>query len=236
MFGFIIGAISAVGSVIGGAASAIGSICGSIGGAIMGGIGKLGTGLLDFGEKLKPVLEIINMISEIFGIKPAGEDPAELGLKAHKSDEKPEDYDSIEAYIDHLRNDIQLDKEEINNLSDIDKVAYTTMGSALYVKNMEEKYNMAMSPRFWGTAYETVNSGNMSVGQLKDTMEAMKEKGVENAESFSNYMDGKASMEEQMVVFGSLKEALHKEFPDLSDADLNVKATNIKNSISEDKE
>ena len=39
-----------------------------------------------------------------------------------------------------------------------------------------------------------------------------------------------------MGVFDSLKEALHKEFPDLSDADLNVKATNIKNSISEDKE
>lgn len=76
----------------------------------------------------------------------------------------------------------------------------------------------------------------MSVGQLKDTMDAMKEKCVRNAESFSNYMDGKASMEEQMVVFDSLKEALHKEFPDLSDADLNVKATNIKNSISEDKE
>lgn len=150
MFGFIIGAVSAVGSVISGAASAIGSICGSIGGTIIGDIGKLGTGLLNLGEMLKPILDVINMISEILGIKPAGEDPAELGLKAHKSDERPEDYDSIEAYIDHLRNDIQLDKEEINNLSDIDKVAYTTMGSALYVKDMEEKYNMVMSPPLLG--------------------------------------------------------------------------------------
>lgn len=54
--------------------------------------------------------------------------------------------------------------------------------------------------------------------------------------SFSNYMDGKAGMEEQMVIFDSLKEAMHKEFPNLSDADLNIKVTHIKDYMEQDKQ
>ncbi len=235
MFGLIVAGITAIAGAISTAAATIGPVCTTIGGAIMTGVGSLGAGLLKLGKILEPVFELINAISTIIGIKPAGEDPAEIGLKAQKSGERPEDYDSVEAYIAHLRNDIQLDKEELNKLSEADKIMYTTIGSGLYVKNMEERYHMAMSPIYWEKACKAVNSGNMSVEQLKDTMDAMKEKGVKNAESFSNYMDGKASMEEQMVIFDSLKEAMHKEFPDLSDADLNIKVTHIKDYMGQDK-
>lgn len=236
MFGLIIGGIAAVAGAVSTAAATIGTACSTIGGAIMTTVGNIGTGILKLGKWLEPVLEVINTISTIMGIRPAGEDPAELGLKAQKCGEKPEDYGSVEKYIAHLRNDIQLDKEELNKLSDADKVMCTAMGSALYIKNMEERYNMDMPPIYWERACQAVNSGNMSVGQLKNTMDAMKEKGVKNAESFSNYMDGKAGMEEQMVIFDSLKEAMHKEFPNLSDADLNIKVTHIKDYMEQDKQ
>ncbi len=215
------------------AAAAIGSVCGSIGGAVMTSVGTLGTGLLKLGEMVKPIFELITKICTIIGIKPAGEDPMELALKAEKSGEKPEDYDSVEAYIEHLRKDIELDKEEINKLTDSEKAMYSAIGCGLYVKNMEERYNMAMTPGFWVNASKAVNSGAMTCEQVKNTMEAMKERGVKNTESFSNYMEGKADMEEQMVMYDSLKEALHREFPDLSDAELNIKTSHIKDFVAD---
>lgn len=233
MFGLIIGGIATIAGAVSTAAATIGTVCSTIGGTIITTVGTIGTEILKLGKWLEPVLEIINTISTIMGIKPPGEDPAELGLKAQKCGEKPDDYGPVEKYIAHLRNDIQLDKEELNKLSDAEKVMYTAMGSALYIKNMEDRYNMAMPPIYWERAYQAVNSGNMSVGQLKDTMDVMKEKGVKSAESFSNYMDGKANMEEQMMVYDSLKEALRKEFPDLSDADLNIKVTHIKDFMQD---
>ncbi len=217
------------------AAATIGSVCSTIGGAIMTGIGTLGTGLLKLGEIAKPIFEVINAICTIMGIRQPGEDPMELALKAEKSGEKPEDYDSVEAYIAHLRNDIELDKEEINKLTDSQKIMYSAIGCGLYVKDMEQRYNMTWSLPFWVSASKAVNSGAMTCGQLKNTMDAMKERGVKNTESFSNYMDGKANMEEQMVIFDSLKDALRKEFPDLSDAELNVKTSHIKDFVAENK-
>lgn len=232
MFGAI---MSIASGAISAAATAVGTVCSTIGGAIMKGVGELGAGLLQLGKMARPVLDFINTISTIMGVKPVSEDPAEIGLKAHKCGEIPEDYYSVEEYIKHLRKDIELDKEEVNKLSDKDKLMYTVIGSALYVKNMEEKYDMEMPQSYWEKSYEAVESGNMTAGEVKETLDSMKKNGVKSAESFSNYMDGKANMEEQMVIYDSLKEAMHKEFPDLSDADLNTKVTNIKDFMQQNK-
>lgn len=94
---------------------------------------------------------------------------------------------------------------------------------------------MEITVDFLKEAEKIVNSGKMSNEGIKNTLDGMKERGINSTESFSNYMDGKATMEEQMAVYDSLKEALHKEFPDLSDADLNVKVTHI-NDFMQDKQ
>lgn len=233
MFGFLVAGAAALCGAFSTAAATIGTVCGSIGGAIMTTVGSLGAGLLKLGEMVKPIFEFITKICTIIGIKPAGEDPMELAMKAEKSGEKPEDYDSVEAYIEHLRKDIELDKEEINKLTDSEKAMYSAIGCGLYVKNIEERYNMKVTPGFLVSASKAVNSGAMTGEQMKNTMDAMKERGVKNAESFSNYMDGKANMEEQMVMYDSLKEALHREFPDLSEAELNIKTSHIKDFVAD---
>lgn len=235
MFGFIGAALGAVGSFISGAVSTVGSICSKIGGSIMGGIHSLANGMLRtvVADKQPGLFEMIQQITGLFGI--GRERPDEMGMKVEQSGEKPEDFDSIQAYIDHLHKDIQVDQEKLDKLSDMDRVAYGAIGSALCVKGMEEKCGMELPIDFWKVASKVVHAGKLSDKGMKHTLDGMKERGVKSAESFSNYMDGKASMEEQMAVYDSLKEALHKEFPDLSDADLNVKVTNIKDFIEQDK-
>ena len=235
MFGFIGSAIGAIGSCISSAVSSIGSICGSISGSIMGGISSLASGLIRHvpditADKPIGIFDMIRQISGIFGV--TKERPEELGMKVAQSRESPEDYESTQAYIDSF-DKIQVDHEKLDNLSPVERLTYGGIGSALCVKAMEEKCGMVLPPDFWKDASKVVEAGKLSEEGVKYTMDAMKERGVKNAESFSNYMDGKANMEEQMVMYDSLKEALHREFPDLSEAELNIKTSHIKDFVAD---
>lgn len=237
MFGVISAALGAIGSFASGAISTVGSICSSIGGKILGGIGSFAESLIrnvDIMADRKPgIFDWIRQIISDVGI--AGERPEEMGMKVEQSREKPEDFDSIQAYINHLHKDIQVDQERLKNLSEVEKIGYGALGCALYIKGLEEKSGMEITVDFLKEAEKIVNSGKMSNEGIKNTLDGMKERGINSTESFSNYMDGKATIEEQMAVYDSLKEALHKEFPDLSDADLNVKVTHI-NDFMQDKQ
>ncbi len=222
-----------IGAAIGGICSFVGGVCGAIGGVIS----SVTTGLVALGKVVAdPIMNIINIISTVLGVKPAKEDPAELGLRAKKSDKTPDDFGSNEEYIAHLRNDIQIDKEDLNNLSEREHFECAALGSGIYAGALSERYDMVMDLPVWKAAAKAVESGAMTEGQVKETLDGMKERGVKDAGSFSNYMEGKANMEEQMAVYDSLKEALRKEFPDLSDADLNTKVANIEDAMKQDKQ
>lgn len=229
-------AIGAVGSFISGAVSTVGSVCSGIGGTIMSGVKSLGTGLLNC-MKIDEHPGLFTMVQQLAGMLglPAEDRPEELGMKVEQSRENPDDFESIEAYIDHLQKDIQADNEKWDKLSDADKLAYGVVGTALYVKGMEQKSGMDMSAGFLKSASEAVSHGKLSEEGVKNTLESMKERGVKNAGSFSDYMEGKAGPEEHMIVYDSLKEALHKEFPDLSNAELNAKVTHIKDFVQQAK-
>ncbi len=235
LFGMIGSAIGAVGSFISGAVSTVGSVCSSIGGTFMSGVKSVATGLLDLiaVDKNPGVFDMIQMVAGALGID--GGRPEELGMKMQQCEEKPKDFESIEAYIEHVNQNIELSREKWANISNAERLAYGVIGSATMVKAMEQKIGVEMPVEFLKVAGETVNDKKLSGEGMKNTLYAMKERGLDNARSYSNYMEGNASPEEHMIVYDSLKEALHKEFPDLSDAELNKKVTHIKDFVQQDK-
>jgi len=100
------GFFSAIGGLIGGALGAVGSFLGgAIGIAATAIAGLVGSPI--FGA----VVGIISLVSTFIGLTKKEEKPEELGAKAMLSDKKPEDFDSYQAYIDHLSNDIKLSPE-----------------------------------------------------------------------------------------------------------------------------
>ncbi len=113
---------------------------------------------------------------------------------------KPKDFDSIEAYIAHLQEDVKLDEKQWAKLSEADRRAYEALGSEL--KALEEE-----------CAKET----------LADVCKAASER------------EGEFDMKKEVAVYDSLKEALHKEFPDLSDTALKAKVANIKDFVQQAK-
>lgn len=230
------GFLSTVGNFVSSAISAVGSICSSIGGAIMGTIGTVAKNIISIGlGELGPIGAIIQIITAVVSLvigKPAEEKPEELGMKAQIADKKPEDFDSIEKYIEYLRHDIEVDKERMASLSEWDRAIYGAIGSGLYVKQMEEKYQMDLPVTFWKTAADLKNEGRLSDAGIAGTIQKMKEKNFSSAESVSDYVNGSPSLslEQQIKVFDSLKESLRKEFPNASDSELNVRVSNIRNN------
>lgn len=144
-------ALSSVGHAI---CRGVGSLCTaiagtSLGGAIGGVVSKLVTAIgvafppLEIINAILIVASIVSKIAEAIGIKEKDKDePDELAMKAEKSDQKPEDFDSTEAYIKHLQEEIHLsdeEKEELKNMDEEKRSAYRATGTYLYTKCINEK-------------------------------------------------------------------------------------------------
>ena len=150
----ISGVCSAVCSVGRAICSGVSSLCAAIAGSSLGGlIGGAVTKLINVLSVAFPPLQIINTIilvasivskiAEALGLKEEDKDEAdELAMKAEKSDRKPEDFDSTEAYIKHLQEEIKLsdeDKEKLENMDDEKRAAYRATGTYFYTKLINEK-------------------------------------------------------------------------------------------------
>lgn len=166
------GLFSAIGSVCSALCSAVSSVCSSIGGAIMGGIGSLAPVISPW---LSIAVAVISVLAEIFTEKPKEEKPEELGMKAEQADKKPEDFDSINDYIEYLRQEIKVDDAKLENLSEEERMKYQAVGLGLYVKNIEEKQGMKLDPAFLKVVPEMINLGYTAqdIGNLMQSMKRM---------------------------------------------------------------
>ena len=91
---------------------AIGGICSAIGGALGGALGIAATAIAGLvgSPVFGAVVGLISLVSTVIGLTKKDEKQEELGAKAMLSDKKPEDFDSYQAYIDHV-SEIKLTPE-----------------------------------------------------------------------------------------------------------------------------
>lgn len=177
---------SAIGSVCSAVCSAVSSVCSSIGGAIMGGIGSLAPVISPW---LSVAVAVISVLAEIFTEKPKEEKPEELGMKAEQADKKPEDFDSINDYIEYLRQEIKVDAAKLENLSEEERMKYQAVGLGLYVKNIEEKQGMKLDPAFLKVVPEMINLG-YTAQDIGNLMQSMKKNGVNDMKMYPEFMKG----------------------------------------------
>lgn len=232
----ISGALSAVGSVV---CSGISNVCSTIGGAFFsgaGGIATLAASLIMPGLGLPEILlgveiisAIVSEIAELLGLKDKEETPEELGMKAEISDKKPEDFDSIENYIEYLRNDVQVDRDKLESLSDEDKAKYAAVGTAINIKGIEEKYGIEATGEFW----KTVAGLELTGEETKQYIESFKQNGITDMKDMSDYIRGFApeSGTKPGVVSDAIMDALKKNNPGLTEDELAEKFNSL--SISD---
>lgn len=204
------GFFSAISSACSALCSAVSSVCSSIGGAIMGGIGSLAPVISPW---LSIAVTVISVLAEIFTEKPKEEKPEELGMKAEQADKKPEDFDSINDYIEYLRQEIKVDAAKLENLSEEERMKYQTVGLGLYVKNIEEKQGMKLDPAFLKVVPEMINLG-YTAQDIGNLMQSMKKNGVNDMKMYPEFMKGELlpGTPERKQVFTSVKDMVEQHF------------------------
>ena len=195
------GIFSAIGGFVSG-------LCSSIGGAIGGFLGTAATAIAGLvgGPVFGAVVALISAISTIIGLTKKDEKQEELGAKASLSDKKPQDFDSYQAYIDHVSN-IELTSEIKDKLKNDEsfKTECTTMGASLQWYGLNEKIGIMMDiPSFT----KLVESGIKTPEQFQTIANTFKSKEVEP--KISDAIEYKLPMKERTEVLDTLKEGVDK--------------------------
>lgn len=210
--------------------SAVGSLCSSIGGAVMGGVSSLVSAIAPvlgpvLGPTLNPILSVfvavISVLAELFTDKPKEEKPEEIGMKAKLADKKPENFDSINDYIEYLRNEVKLDPDKLEHLSDEDKQKYQLVGLGLYIKNIEELQGVKLDPEFLKSIPKLKDQG-YEAADIANLMQSMKKNGVTDMKQYVDFMKGdlQPGSPERQQVGASVKDMVEQHF---KGADVNMR-------------
>lgn len=227
--GAISSAVSVVGSVI---CSGVSKVCGAIGGAL-GLASKAVTGIAEVIGGLAPVLypklelpkvfeifvKVVNGIAEILGLKETEKDDAEeLAMKAESSDKKPEDFDSTEEYIKYLHEEIELDKEKMENLTPEEKASYGVVGSYLYLKAAAEKLGVdEINAPFIMSVAKLGLSPQAAINVIKN----LKASGIRNTDAVDDYLHGKSeNLKTADAVDNALVSGMKESNPEMTEDDI----------------
>lgn len=226
--GAVAGAIgSAVGTVLSGASaicSALGGVVGALGStfctSLAAGITALGVGIGDVLTVIMVVAKVISWIAEKLGLTTEEEQPEDLGMKAEQADKKPEDFDSIEEYIKYLREEVEIDKEKMEKLSQEERAKYAAVGSAILVQGIEEKYKIQLPAEFWCTVVDR----KMDEEHIKCLIDTFKEKGVTDMKDMDDYLNNRKieSGTPRSEISDTIIEAIKKQNPGISQEDIDA--------------
>lgn len=218
--GWFSSAISSIGSFISSACSVISDCVSKLGSEIT----EIATGITKLGVNLAAkVGEVIKNVGVLLGIIYSEDSMAELGEKAMLSEKVPEDFDSIKAYIDHLKHDVYLDKEKFDNLSEPEILARSSIGASITLKGINEKLDTVVSPSFMAMVAEQ----NLKGEEIVNTIKAYKEKNLNTAD-YSLYIKDELSIDDSHKHSNALVEAYQTLEPDLTIEQIEDKVMGLK--------
>lgn len=168
---------------------------------------KLQESMKDFSERLLvladkyPSLEeyahMIDKAAEIMGdvlyVLGISADPAdELGVKAAQAEKTAAEFDSIEEYIAYLKNDIELDKERMANMSEEERIAYTITGMAIEAGAIGEKLGVEIPAEAVTLVASIAELGKYVIDGAKivSVMTGLRDDGITNMKDICELIEG----------------------------------------------
>lgn len=192
-----------------GVCSFVGGVCGAIGGAIGGVLGTAATAIagLAGGPVFGAVVALISAVSTVMNLTKKDEKQEELGAKASLTDKKPQDFDTYQAYIDHLSNDIKLTPEIKDRLKNDEKFKNecTAMGASLQWYGLNEKMGINMDI---ASLVKLVEAGVKTPEQFQTIANTFKSKEVEP--KINDAIERNIPMKEGAKIVDTLKEGVDK--------------------------
>ena len=211
---------SSVSSLVSSACSVIGSVVSKIGSEIAG----AATSIANLGVSLaEKVGEAIKNVGISLGVIRPEDNLEELGEKAMLSEKTPDDFNSINEYIEHLKDDVVIDKEKFDSLSDVEKLARSSIGASITLKGINAKLDTVVSPSFMAT----VAAQDLDAKEIIGTIKAYKEKSL-STDHYSLYLKDELSIDESHKHGSALVEAYRKLEPELTTEQIEDKVMELK--------
>ena len=144
----------------------------------------------EFAEVLDKATDITGDVLYALGIKADASDV--LGAKIAQADKKMDDFESAEAYITYLKEEVEFDKEKFDSLSAGEKLAYTITGMAVEAGAIGEKLGVtvpAEAVEFIGKLSE-VGKFIIEAKEIITFIIKMKEGGIANLGDICDFFKG----------------------------------------------
>lgn len=208
-------------SVVSSACSFISTAASSIGNGIV----KSATSITNLGVSLAAkVTDVIRSVGVSLGIIRPEDNLEELGEKAILSEKRPEDFDSINEYIDHLNNNVPFDKDKFDRLDEKELLARSSIGASITLKGINEKLDTVVTPEFMAT----VASQELETREIVSTIKAYKENDLK-LEDYDLYLNDELTLDETTKHSSALVEAYQKLEPELSIEEIENKVMGLSN-------
>lgn len=221
------GLLGVIGSAISGAVSAItGAIGGAAGGLASGIVSILGPSM-DIKlaiEMVAVIAKAIVIIAEELGILEKDVDVEELGAKASQPDtKKSTDFESAEAYIEYLKNEVKLDQERFQGLSEEEKLACQAAGLSILTKGVEARMGMEIPAEF----LRIIGQQGMTPQEVKAFMESFKENNFDTMKAMADYLSGKNMGESSSTVNQAMADAVRVTNPGATEDEIQDKIADM---------
>ncbi|OLQ70159.1 hypothetical protein BIT28_10950 [Photobacterium proteolyticum] len=139
------------------------------------------------------------------------------------SDKKAEDFDSINEYINHLRNEVTLDKEKFNSLDEKELLARSAIGASITLKGINEKLDTVVTTEFMAE----VAKQQLTAEEIIGTIKVYKEKEL-NISDYELYLNDELSIDESDKHSDALVSAYQKLEPELTFEQIEDKVMGLK--------
>lgn len=146
--------------------------------------------IAEFAQMIDKVADIMGDVLYALGITT---DPADvLGAKIAQSDKGIDDFDSVEAYITYLKNEIELDKEKFDALSTEQRVAYSITGMAVEASAIGEKLGIEIPADAVELVAKIAEIGKIALEakEMISLISKLKDEGVSNLNDVCDCLKG----------------------------------------------
>ena len=171
--------------------------------------------MLDLSEKYPSIAEFAQMIDkaadvmgDVLHVLGINADHADvMGAKAAQADKGIDEFDSVEAYTNYLKNEIEIDKEKMDALSTEERVAYSITGMAVEAGTIGEKLGVDIPAEAVELAAKVAEIGKVAIEakEIISLISKLKDEGIVNLNDVCDCLNGSGESDRLKTVEALLK-------------------------------